>query len=78
MGVRTKGRRKIIVNDNLYVWYIEQDYDSEYNILNIISEDKSLIISSPLKVNIPYVISKGNVFQNRSTDGRWNRKDIVV
>lgn len=73
MGVKTKGRRKITVDGKFYVWYVEQDDESEYYILNIVSEDKALIISCPLKAPTNYIISKGNIFQNRKTDGTWNR-----
>ena len=73
MSVRTKGRRKIIVNEKSYVWYVKLDDDSPFHILNIISEDKKFIISCPLKTNTPYVISKGLVFQDKQTDGHWER-----
>ena len=33
MGVRTKGRRKISVDEREYVWYVKEDYDSPYMIL---------------------------------------------
>ncbi len=73
MSVRTKGRRKIIVNEKKYVWYVKLDSESPYHVLNIISEDKKLIISCPLETNTPYVISKGMVFQGKPTDGYWGR-----
>lgn len=73
MSVRTKGRRKIIVKDKSYVWYVALDHDSEYYVLNIISSDKSLLISCPLGMKTPYIISKGSVFQNEKTNGCWNR-----
>lgn len=73
MSVGKKGRRKIIVNKESYVWYIKLDDESSYHILNIISEDKKIIISCPLKTNTPYVISKGRVFQGKHTEGCWNR-----
>ena len=73
MSVRKKGRRKIIVNKESYVWYIKLDDESPFHILNIISEDKKLIISCPLKTNTSYVISKGLVFQGKQTDGCWIR-----
>lgn len=73
MSVRTKGRRKIIVNEKSYVWYVKLDDDSPFHILNIISEDKKFIISCPLKAKVPYVISKGLVFQNKQSDGHWER-----
>lgn len=73
MGAAKKGRRKITVSDKDYVWYICMDKESPYHILNIVSDDKALIISCPLKTETSYIISKGNVFQNKKTDGRWNR-----
>lgn len=73
MGVRKKGRRKIVCENEKYVWYVDLDYDSPYYILNIISEDKHLIISCPLNMKIPYIISKGRLFQNVKPNGHWNR-----
>ena len=45
MGVSKKRRRKIICNGIEYIWYISQDCDSIYYILNIISKDKTTILS---------------------------------
>lgn len=73
MGVRTKGRRKITVNGEKYMWYVALDCDSPYHILTIISEDKKLIITCPLKTEISYIISKGTTFQGKKTDGCWER-----
>ncbi|MDE7098993.1 MAG: hypothetical protein K2O60_07575 [Ruminococcus sp.] len=73
MGISKKGRRKITVFNKSYVWYVEADCDSLYYILNIVSEDKALIISGPLKTETAYIISKGNMFQNKKTNGIWNR-----
>lgn len=73
MGVSKKGRRKITYNDKLYVWYIALDYDSPYYILNIVSEDKALVLACPLELNKNYVISKGNMFQGQKTNGTWKR-----
>lgn len=70
MGVAKKGRRKITVFNKSYVWYVEADY---YIILNIVSDDKTLIISCPLKTETAYIISKGNMFQNKKTNGIWSR-----
>jgi hypothetical protein len=73
MGVSKKGRRKIVVGDKIYFWNVEKDNDSPYYILNIISDDKYLILSCPLKAEVEYVISKGGVFKTKKTDGCWNR-----
>lgn len=68
-----KKRRKIIYNSKVYIWYVSPDIDSIYNILHIISEDKSLILAYPLKTETFYIISKGSVFQRKKTNGCWNR-----
>lgn len=73
MSVRTKGRRKIIVENKLYVWYVRLDDDSIYHMCNIISEDKSIVISCPIKTEIAYIICKGIVFQNHKMKGNWER-----
>ena len=73
MGICSKGRRNIIVNGKTYLWYVALDDESPYNILNIVSNDKYLILSCPLQVEIEYVISKGRVFQTQETNGIWNR-----
>ena len=73
MGVAKKGRRKITVSDRCYVWYVESDSESPYYILNIISDDKALILSCPLQTETPYVISKGHLFQKERRNGIWNR-----
>lgn len=73
MAVRIKSRRKIIVENKLYVWYVDLDDESSYYLCNIVSEDKSLIVSCPIKTETSYIISKGTTFQNLKTDGNWNR-----
>ena len=45
MGVRKKGRRRIVCDDQEYVWDVALDDESAYYILNICSEDKSLVLS---------------------------------
>ena len=76
MGVRKTGRRKITVDDNRYIWYVSPDDESDYDLLNIVSEDKSYVLTCPLKTVIPYLISKGRLFQNEKTDGKWNRYEL--
>lgn len=73
MGVLKKGRRKIVYDNKKYIWHIAEDCDSPYNLLNIISEDKKLILSSPLDTDVSYVISKGSFFQGNKSNGDWNR-----
>ncbi len=73
MSIRTKGRRKIIVGDQPYIWYVALDDDTGCNTLHIVSDDKYLILSCPLRTKIAYVISKGRIFQAKETNGLWNR-----
>ncbi len=73
MSIRTKGRRRIAAGGQMYVWYVDLDDESPYNILHIVSEDKSLILSCPLGTATEYVISKGRIFQAKAADGHWNR-----
>ncbi len=73
MGVRKKGRRKIRCSDKSFVWFVKLDYDSPDYLLHIIAEDKTLILTCPLHMESPYVVSKGSVFQNQAMDGIWHR-----
>ena len=74
MGVRTKGRRKISVDEREYVWYVKEDFDSPYMILNISSVDKALILAIPLNTPVQYVIDKGRFFQGEEkASGSWKR-----
>ena len=73
MGILEKGRRKIVHDNKKYIWYIAEDCDSSYNILNIISEDKRLILSLPIDADVSYVINKGRFFQGNQSNGCWDR-----
>lgn len=73
MSIRSKGRRKIIVDGQTYLWYVALDDESPYNILNIVSYDKYLILSCPLQTKTEYVISKGRAFQGKETKEGWDR-----
>ena len=73
MSISSKGRRKIIVGGQTYLWYVALDDDSPYEILHVVSDDKYLILACPLKADKEYVISKGRRFQAKDTNGHWNR-----
>ena len=49
MSISATRRRRIIVGDKTYFWYVDLDDESPYNILNIVSDDKYLILSCPLR-----------------------------
>lgn len=76
MGVRKKGRRKITVDENEYIWYVSQDDESDHYLLSIVSDDKNYVLTCPLKTEIPYLISKGRLFKAENTDGTWNRYEL--
>lgn len=83
--VKTKGRRKIAVQDRRYVWYVlggdcDRDYwervssnDWGTPFLHIVSEDKRMILTLPLNAPKPYAVSKGREFQCKPTSGCWER-----
>ena len=72
MSITAKGRRRIVVGDKTYIWYVALDDDSPYHILHVASEDKRLILACPLRTGTAYVISKGRIFQTKASKC-WNR-----
>jgi len=54
--VRTKGRRKITVDQKEYVWYIKPGYDNPYLLLHMISADKTLVLIVPIDMEHPFVV----------------------
>lgn len=78
MSVRTKSRRKITVDGEMYVWHVEKNAESDWNMLNIVSMDKSFVLSVPMGLKTPYLISKGRIFGGRKTDGIWHRYLLPV
>ncbi len=78
MSVSSKGKRRIIVEGQTYFWNVALDDESDYYLLNIVSDDKTLVLSCPLKARIPYLISKGRVFQTREMQGKWGWKRFAL
>ncbi len=72
LAVSTKKRRIVHVNEKQYIWYVSQDVDSCYMLLNILSEGKELVLSIPIGTQIAYIISKGRTFQGVQS-GKWER-----
>jgi hypothetical protein len=64
MGARKISRRKLAVNDRRYLWYVKEEYDSHYNTLHIVSEDKRFIVQYGLgqSLETPYVTVLGAEF----------------
>jgi hypothetical protein len=44
MAISKKGKRKIIYNEELFFWYIKKDDDYGTDYLNIVKEDRSVVI----------------------------------
>lgn len=59
MAVRTKGRRKIVVDDRRYVWYVTERWDDPGDELRVVSEDKSFHATYPLFTEVPFIMLSG-------------------
>ena len=78
MGINKRYRRKINIDGVPFVWNVALDDDSSYTLLNIVSEDKSIILSVPLGTERSYIISKGRIFQGKKTRGHWERYILPI
>ncbi|MDQ0170583.1 hypothetical protein [Paenibacillus tundrae] len=74
MGVRKKYKRKIVRFNRLFYWYVEPDIDDEGIIkLNIVSEDKKLIVTYEvgqhnIKNKPPYIVIIGEELEGWTTE----------
>lgn len=75
MGISKKGKRKIIVNDAEYYWYVTFDYDilelGTDKLLTIISEDKKFLIKYPINQSCSgqnLIVVLGKIFGGK---GKW-------
>lgn len=74
MGVLKKGKRCIKYNNLSFVWWVAEDEDLCDSIwLNIVSEDKSIILAYRAGEGDFSVTSKGRKFQGKPTSGCWER-----
>lgn len=72
MGVSKKGRRNIEYNNQTDVWWVGKDDDSCDQVwLNIVSDDKRIVLSYRVGEGDFFIISKGRIFQGKETSGRW-------
>lgn len=73
MGVSRKGRRTLQYKGAEFIWWVvpnEDDRDKVY--LNIVSEDKSIVLSYNVGDGGCFVvISKGRFFQGHKTSENW-------
>jgi len=84
MGVSPKNKRKIIVNNRTYYWYVKEDPDDfpydlvnhNLNALNIVSEDKRFIVRYYLGFKSKdkrYLVVIGKDFAGKDHPGTWQR-----
>ena len=72
MGVLLRKRRRIQYRGQNFVWWVAPDDDDCDQIyLNIISEDKKVVLACPIGDENYTVISKGRFFQGEKTSGCW-------
>lgn len=74
MGVSQKGKRYIKYNALSFVWWVSKYEDLCDSIwLNIVSDDKSIILAYRVGEGDFSVTSKGRIFQGKPTSGCWER-----
>ena len=73
LSISTNSRRRIIVGGHTYIWYVAMYNNTPYNVLNIVSDDKYLILSCPLHTKAEYVINKGRIFKTKETSVHWKK-----
>ena len=78
MSIQKKNRRSVNVDSVQYIWYVAPDVDGPYDLLHIISEDKSIVLTVPLNMEEKYIISKGRLFQEKKASGQWERYRLPV
>ena len=75
MGVATKNRRKITLNDRQYVWHVAEDRDGKGLVLHITSTNKQFIAMHLLNQSEgkDYIVILGRRFAGAITGGNWRR-----
>ena len=81
MGIGKKNKRKIVVDDSEYFWYVAEDYEvidlGTDKTLTVASEDKKFIVHYPINQNHKgenHIIVLGKVFGgNGSWGSTWQR-----
>lgn len=76
MAITTKKRRKLVINNRRFIWYIKDDSDSAGFVLHVISEDKNFIVAYHLHQpeSTRYLIILGQEFPGLSdAGGNWIR-----
>ena len=72
--VSRKGRRNIIYKNQAFVWWVGENEEDEGRIwLNVVSEDKQIILAYRVGEGDFFVVSKGRFFQGEKTSGCWEK-----
>ena len=74
MSVSKKGRRSIEYKNQTFVWWVGKNEDDADKIwLNIISDDKKIVLAYRVGEGDFHIVSKGCLFQGKKTSGCWER-----
>src|SRR5436305_12648580 len=79
MGVLKRGRRRISINDRLYVWWVREDDDSSAHLLFVVSEDRRFKVqyecAQSATTKLPFVTVMGPEFTGLSRQDGCCRHD---
>jgi hypothetical protein len=89
MAIATKNRRKLTIGEQVFVWYICDDYDSADMVLHVVSQDKKFIVNYHLgqPSDTRHLIVLGKEFRGLSKVGagwirvlcpEWEKDSIVT
>tara|TARA_R110002073_G_scaffold299268_1_gene466187 strand:+ start:5377 stop:5928 length:552 start_codon:yes stop_codon:yes gene_type:complete len=75
MGVLTKRRNKLSIEERSYVWYVKEDDDSDACILHVISDDKRFNVQYALRQpdDRRFITVVGTEFNAIPASGVWRR-----
>ena len=77
MGVSTKGRRQIQYKGQNFIWWVAPDGDDCDRIyLNIVSEDKGVVLAYRVGDGSFHIINKGRCFRGEKASGKWESHRI--
>lgn len=72
MAVAKKNRRKLTINERLYLWYIAHSAEEGCYVLRIISDDKKFIVNYTLTAH-PVITVVGREFGRAERRKGWQR-----
>src|SRR5262245_6860287 len=84
MAARKKWRRKITVQGQRFLWYVDEDRDGMGRVLHLFAPDKSLVVTYWLECNRAYpgnsalVVSIHGVRQVIRDAPDWDRRAVAT